>query len=367
LCISGHCWSLTTEGGGMKAARLHEYREHVGPESLKVEEVEEPKITGPSDVIVRVGGAGLCRTDLHIVEGQLKDLFGPALPYTLGHENAGWVEEVGSAVTNVAPGDTVITHPLANCGSCRACRAGNDMYCADPAFFSGFVTDGGFAQLLKTGSRAVVKLTPSHHPKDIAALADAGLAAYHAVRKAKDILTPGTKAVVIGAGGLGHIGVQCLKALTPAEVIVLDTSEAALDLAKGLGADHTVRVDGNEVAAVRELTGGLGAEAVVDFVGEDASLASGIPTLRQGGTYYLVGYGGTLHVPTAAIIAAEISFVGNLIGSYRDLLELMDLTAQGEVTLHTSAYPLDAINDAVADLNEGKLRGRAILVPEDAA
>lgn len=349
----------------MKAARLHEYGAHIGPESLKVEEVDEPKITDPSDVIVRVGAAGLCRTDLHIIEGQLEEMFGPALPYTLGHENAGWVEEVGSAVDNLAVGDTVITHPLATCGSCRACRAGYDMYCANPAYFPGIVTDGGFAQLLKTGSRAVVRLPASLHPKEIAALADAGLAAYHAVRKAREVLSPGSRVVVIGAGGLGHIGVQCLKALTPAEVIVLDTSEAALDLAKGLGAHHTVRVDGNEVAVVRELTDGLGAEAVIDFVGEDDSLKSGIASLRQGGTYYLVGYGGTLNVPAVAFIVSEISFVGNLIGSYRDLSELMDLAAQGVVTLHTSLYPLDAINDAIADLNEGRLRGRAILVPED--
>jgi NAD+-dependent secondary alcohol dehydrogenase Adh1 len=351
----------------MKAARLHEYTEHIGPESLKVEEVEEPKVTGPSDVIVRVGAAGLCRTDLHIIEGQLAETFGPALPYTLGHENAGWIEEVGSAVDDLAVGDTVITHPLATCGSCRACRAGNDMYCANPAYFPGMVTDGGFAQLLKTGSRAVLRLPSTLHPKEIAALADAGLAAYHAVRKAKEVLSPGTKVIVIGAGGLGHIGVQCLKVLTPAEVIVLDTSEAALELVKGLGAHHTVRVDGDEAAAVRELTGGLGAEAVIDFVGEDDSLQTGIASLRQGGTYYLVGYGGTLNVPAAAFVGGEISFVGNLIGSHRDLSELMDLAAQGKVTLHTSTYPLDAVNDAIADLNQGRLRGRAILVPEDIA
>src|SRR5579859_5465402 len=197
----------------MKAVRLHHYE--VQP---VVEEVAEPKITAPHDVIVRIGGAGLCRTDLHIIEGQWAEKSGVKLPYTLGHENAGWVHEVGSAVSNVAVGDTVIVHPLITCGLCRACRAGDDMHCSNSAF-PGISVDGGMATFLKTSARAVVKLDPSLAPKDIAALADAGLTAYHAVKKASQLLYAGTKAIVIGAGGLGHIGVQCQKAITPAEII----------------------------------------------------------------------------------------------------------------------------------------------------
>src|SRR5881398_1719734 len=217
----------------MKAVRLHQYEEHP-----VVEEVAEPKVTGPFDVIVRIGGAGLCRTDLHIIEGQWAKITGVSLPYTLGHENAGWVHEIGSAVSNVAVGDTVIVHPLITCGLCRACRAGDDMHCINNAF-PGISVDGGMANFLKTTARAVVKLDPGLAPKDIAALADAGLTAYHAVKKAATILYPGTRAVVIGAGGLGHIGVQCLRALTPAEIIVVDPSERARALAGELGADTT--------------------------------------------------------------------------------------------------------------------------------
>src|SRR5947209_11817796 len=200
----------------MKAVRVHHYHE-----LPKVEEVAEPKITGPWDVIVRIGGAGLCRTDLHIIEGQWAEKSQVRLPYTIGHENAGWVQEVGSAVSNVAVGDTVIMHPLITCGFCRACRSGDDVHCIRSAF-PGIDTDGGMANFLKTSARSVVKLDPILHPKDIAALADAGLTAYHAVKKASHLLYPGTKAVVIGAGGLGHIGIQCLKALTPTEIIVVD-------------------------------------------------------------------------------------------------------------------------------------------------
>src|SRR5213082_3996831 len=214
----------------MKAVRLLEYNQ-----LPKVAEVAEPKITGPFDVIVRIGGAGLCRTDLHIIEGQWAEKSGVKLPYTIGHENAGWVQEVGSAVSTVAVGDTVILHPLITCGFCRACRAGDDMHCTNQAF-PGISVDGGMANFLKTSARAVVKLNPSLHPKDIAALADAGLTAYHAVKKASPLLYPGTKTVVIGAGGLGHIGVQCLKALTPAEIIVIDRSEDSLELARATGA-----------------------------------------------------------------------------------------------------------------------------------
>jgi NAD+-dependent secondary alcohol dehydrogenase Adh1 len=341
----------------MKAVRLHQYLQQ--PE---VEEVDEPKITGPHDVIVRIGGAGLCRTDLHIIEGQWAEKSNVTLPYTLGHENAGWVQEIGSAVSNVQVGDTVIVHPLVTCGLCRACRAGDDMHCVNSTF-PGISVDGGMANFLKTSARAVVKLDSSLQPKDIAALADAGLTAYHAVKKASPLLYPGTKVVVIGAGGLGHIGIQCLKALTPAEIIVVDRSPEALELTRSWGADHTVLVDGNQVAKVKDITDGQGAEAVIDFVGEGGAIEDGVAMLRRAGSYYVIGYGGKLNVPTIDIISTEINFIGNLVGTYNDLAELMTLTAQGKVTLHTVTYPLAATNDAIHDLDSGRLRGRGILVP----
>ncbi len=342
----------------MKAVRLAQYNQ-----MPSVTEVDEPKVTGPNDVIVRIGGAGLCRTDLHIIEGQWAEKSGVTLPYTLGHENAGWVEAVGSAVSNVAPGDTVIVHPLMTCGFCRACRAGDDMHCSNSAF-PGISVDGGMANFLKTNARAVVKLDSSLAPKDIAALADAGLTAYHAVKKAAAHLYPGTKAVVIGAGGLGHIGVQCLKALTPAEIIVVDRSPEALALTKNWGAAHTVVADGKEVPNVLDITNGQGAEAIIDFVGEGGAIEAGVGMLRRAGFYYVIGYGGKLNVPTIDIISTEINFIGNLVGTYNDLAELMTLTAQGKVTLHTAIYPLDAALDAIHDLDSGKLRGRGILVPQ---
>jgi NAD+-dependent secondary alcohol dehydrogenase Adh1 len=341
----------------MKAVRLHSYLQ-----TPIIDEVADPKITGPFDVIVKIGGAGLCRTDLHIIEGQWKEKSNVALPYTLGHENAGWVHAVGSAVQNVAVGDTVIVHPLITCGSCRACRAGNTMHCENSAF-PGINTDGGFATFLKTSALAVVKLDPSLHPKDIAALADAGLTAYHAVKKAAAILYPGTTVVVIGAGGLGHIGVQCLRALTPATIVVVDRNEKALALSKSLGADATVLADGKQVATVREMTNGLGADAILDFVGENGAIEDGVAMLRNAGSYYVIGYGGTLHVPLIDIISTEINFIGNLVGTYNDLAELMTLTLSGKVKLHTTTYPLDAFRDGIDDLDHGRLQGRGILIP----
>ena len=340
----------------MIAARLHRYHD-----PLAVESVPEPDISGPHDVIVRMGGAGLCRTDLHIQEGQWAEKSGVELPYTLGHENAGWVHEVGSDVTNVEVGDTVIVHPLVTCGLCRPCRAGDDVHCENNVF-PGISVDGGFADLLKTSARSVVKLDPSLEPKDIAALADAGLTAIHAVKKAAEILHPGSRAVVIGAGGLGHIGIQCLKAMTPAEIIVLDPSEKARALAGEIGADTTVAADGKQVDTVLELTDGKGAEAIIDFVGEKGAIEDGVAMLRDAGSYYVIGYGENVNVPTIDIISREVNFIGNLVGSYNDLVDLMTLTAQGKVALHTHVYPLDAVNDAMADLDQGRLQGRGILI-----
>jgi len=341
----------------MQAVRLHHYDERP-----TVEDVPEPQISGPHDVIVRIGGAGLCRTDLHIIEGQWESRAGVELPYILGHENAGWVHEVGSAVEDLARGDTVIMHPLVTCGLCRACRAGDDMHCAK-GDFPGIARDGGMAEFLRTGARAVVKLDPSLQPADVAALADAGLTAYHAVRKAAPQLYPGTKAVVIGAGGLGHIGIQSLKALTPAEIIVVDRSDAALKLAQEFGADHAVVADGSQVQKVQELTDGQGAEVVIDFVGERGAEHDAWAMTRRAGSHFVIGYGGALNVETIDMISTERNVIGNLVGTFNDLAELMTLAAQGKVKLHTQTYPLSAVNDAMDDLDGGRLQGRGILVP----
>jgi NAD+-dependent secondary alcohol dehydrogenase Adh1 len=341
----------------MKAVRLHAF--HSPP---VVDEVPEPSIGGPLDVIVKIGGAGVCRTDLHIIDGQWDAAMGTPLPYTLGHENAGWVNAVGSAVTNVSVGDTVILHPTPTCGFCRACRAGDDMHCV-ASTFPGLSTDGGMAEYLLTSARACVKLDPQTQPADVAALADAGITAYHAVRKAVPLLYPGTTCVVIGAGGLGHIGVQCLAALTATTIVVVDRDPDALKLAQYLGADHTVVADGAQVQAVADLTGGAGADVVLDFVAEQGAEQDGWAMTRPAGSYFVIGYGGTVRIPTLDIISTERNIIGNIVGTYNELAELMALAQAGKVTLHTRTYPLAAAAEALADLDAGRVRGRAILVP----
>jgi NAD+-dependent secondary alcohol dehydrogenase Adh1 len=221
---------------------------------------------------------------------------------------------------------------------------------------------GGMAELFKTSARAVVKLGPNAGPAEVAALADAGLSAYHAVNKAIPALDPGSFAVTVGVGGLGHIGVQCLKAMTSAQVVAVDTSEDALKLALDCGADHVITADGQQTQQVRDLTG-AGANAVFDFVGEDSTIGDSIAMLRPGGTYYLIGYGGTVTLPTLPLVLGEVTIAANLIGTYPDLAGLVTLAGQGKVTLHCARYPLDAIGDAIDDLRHGRIRGRAILIP----
>ncbi|GAC1444512.1 MAG: NAD(P)-dependent alcohol dehydrogenase [Mycobacteriales bacterium] len=335
---------------------------HAYHQQPSFDDVPEPALTGPLDVVVRIGGAGVCRTDLHIVNGDWAAAMDPALPYTIGHENAGWVHAVGAGVTNVAVGDTVILHPQPSCGLCVACRAGRDMQCAD-AFFPGLSShDGGMADYMRSTARACVKLDPATDPADVAALADAGLTAYHAVRKAVPLLPPGTTAVVLGAGGLGHIGVQCLEALTAARIVVVDRNPDALALAAKIGASATVVADGDHVQAVLELTGG-GAEVVLDFVAEQGAEADSWAMTRPAGSLFVIGYGGQLQIPTLDFVAGEKNIVGNIVGTYTDLAELMVLAQTGRVTLHTQRYPLAHALTALSDLDAGRIRGRAILVP----
>lgn len=341
----------------MRAVQVTGYHQN-----MQLAEVPIPTPTGPFDVVVKIGGAGVCRTDLHILEGQWAEKSQVQLPYTIGHENAGWVHAIGSAVTNVREGDKVIVHPLITCGLCRACRSGDDVHC-EASSFPGIDTNGGYADYLKTSARSVVKIDEALEPADVAALADAGLTAYHAAAKAARRLTPRDRCVIIGAGGLGHIGIQVLKALSPAELIVVDRNPEAVKLAVSIGAHHGVVADGTQVEHVLELTGGNGAEAVIDFVGEGGSTGEGVRMLHRAGDYHVVGYGENINVPTIDIISTEINFIGNLVGSYNDLQELMVLAAQGKVKLHTSEYPLDEFQRALDDLDAGRVRGRAILVP----
>lgn len=347
----------------MKAAVLHQYDEKIArPKLVEYEEVPNPKIEKASDVIVKVGGAGVCRTDLHIVEGLWRPKVKVTLPYVMGHENAGWVEEVGKGVEGFKKGDAVICHPLITFDHDLAARKGEDMH-SEGSVFPGINADGGYAELLKTSQRSLVKLPQTLAPKDVAPYADAGLTAYRAAKKAARHLLPGQFAVVIGAGGLGHIGIQVLAALCAAKIIVVDRSDAALKLAKEMGADYTVKADEHQVEKVKEITKGFGAEAVIDFVGEGGSIDQGLAMTRNAGYYYVVGYGGDIKISAMDMITTERTIVGNLVGNYAELVELMALADRGKVHLATQPYPLADANKALQDLHAGKVRGRAVLVP----
>jgi NAD+-dependent secondary alcohol dehydrogenase Adh1 len=347
----------------MKAAMLYEYDREMNVE-LRLEDVPVPQVTRPGEVIVRVGAAGLCRTDLHIIEGVWADIQDPQrtlLPYIMGHENAGWVEDVGPGVTSVQVGDAVICHPLRTCGVCLGCRRGEDMYC-ERGVFPGLNTNGGFADYLLTNERALIKLSPNVAPIDVAPLADAGITAYRVAKKAARLLTPGQYCVVLGVGGLGHVALQSLHNLCGARTIAVDRSLAARQLAKELGAHYVLDGGDDVVQEVKELTHG-GAHAVIDFVGELGAEQVSWQMLRAGGTHYVVGYGGEIRIPTVNMVIQEIAVAGSLVGNYLELVELMELNAEGRVKLHAQQYSLANINQALSDFKQRKIVGRGVIVP----
>ncbi len=319
-----------------------------------------PEPSGPSDVLVRIGGAGVCATDLHAIDG-LMEPAGVTLPRVLGHENAGWVEEVGSGVTTVAPGDAVLVYPPYSCGLCVPCRRGNDMHCAHHEF-TGLSVDGGFADYVLVSERSLLRLPDGVEPAAVAPHADAGLTAYHAVRRLAHLAVPGTTAVVLGVGGVGHIALQLLRQLGSSSIIAIDTDSRRRALATELRADNVI--EGRDtVDAVRDLTAGRGADLVFDFVGTDQTHADSTAMLARGGAYSMVGYGGTISVPSVSLVVQEHSLVGNLVGSWIDLWEVLQLHAAGRLTLKTETYALDSVNDVLDKLREGEITGRAVLVP----
>ena len=353
----------------MKAQVLHKYNPKMDEKVWVTEqEMPDPKLEKSSDVIVKIGAAGVCRTDLHIIEGvweHIQDPKGDLLPMVMGHENAGWVEEVGKDVVGFKKGDPVILHPIISGtdGTCLSCRRGLDQHAEEGAFPGLNIKEGGYAELLKTSVRNLIKLPSILAPKDVAPFSDAGLTAYRVVKKATRHLLPGQTCVIIGAGGLGHIAIQCLKAMCAANIIIVEKSAEALKHAMSLGGDEGVLIDGNEVERVLELTKGKGGEAVIDFVGEKGSTAMGIKMTAGSGYYYIVGYGEEIRVLAVDVIISEKTIVGNLVGTWSELYELMELANKGLVTLSMQEYKLGDANKALHDLNEGKVKGRAVLVP----
>ena len=353
----------------MKAQVLHKYDPEMKQDVwVKEEEVPNPKIEKASDVIVKIGAAGVCRTDLHVIEGEWRHIQDPddkLLPCVMGHENAGWIEDVGSDVEGFKKGDSVILHPIISGtnGTCLSCRKGLDTHAENGSMPGLNIKEGGYSELLKTSVRNLIKIPNTLTPKDVAPFSDAGLTAYRVAKKATRHLLPGENCVIIGAGGLGHIAIQCLKAMCAADIIIVEKSEAALKHAMELGGDHGVLIDGNEIEKVQELTKGKGSEAVIDFVGEKGSTAMGIQMTSNGGFYYIVGYGEEIKSLAVDLIISEKTIVGNLVGTWSELYELMELADRGKVKLSMQEYKLDDANKALHDLNEGKVKGRAVLVP----
>jgi NAD+-dependent secondary alcohol dehydrogenase Adh1 len=311
-------------------------------------------------VLVKIAGAGVCATDLHAIDGELEQA-GLSLPVVLGHENAGWVEATGDHVVTVAPGDGVVLYPPYSCGLCVPCRRGQDVHC-ERHQFTGLTVDGGFADYVLVSERSVVKLPQGTDPTELAPHADAGITAYHAVNKLAHLARPGSTSVVIGVGGVGHIALQLLRELGSGGVVAVETDERRQRLASELGADEVI-AGGGVPDAVREHTNGRGADLVLDFVGSDETHADGLAMLGRLGTYSMVGYGGTLSVPSAAMVGAEQSAVANLVGSWVDLWEVLQLHARGKLTLKSETHPLEEVNDVLSMLRQGEITGRAVLVP----
>jgi len=345
----------------MRAVRLTSWKHD--PELVDVAQPEP----GPGQVLVRVGGAGACHSDLHLLhdfDGS-KVAFSP--PFTLGHENAGWVHAVGPGVTGVEIGAAVAVYGPWGCGRCHRCRQSMENYCERGreigAGGGGLGLDGGMAEFLLVPDARLLVPLGDVDPAEAAPLTDAGLTPYHAVKRSLSLLLPGSTAVVIGAGGLGHMAIQMLKALCPATVVAVDTSAGALDLAARMGADHTVVASDAAAAEIGDLTRGKGVDVVIDLVGVDATLALAASVARPLGHVTLVGIGGGSFPFSFFTAAYEVSFATTYWGSQAELMEVLALARAGHLRPHIERFTLDQAPQVYRDLAEGRILGRAVIVP----
>lgn len=345
----------------MQALRLTEWKHD--PE---LQEVAEPD-PGPGQVVVRIGGAGACHSDLHLSHDFEAGLLPWGPPFTIGHENAGWVDSVGAGVTGVEVGEPVLVYGPWGCGLCRRCRLGMENYCEHQAEIGamggGLGLDGGMAaKMLVPSSRLLIPLGDLD-PVDAAPLTDAGLTPYHAIARSRHLLVPDSTAVVIGAGGLGHMAIQILRALTPATIVAVDQNDAALVLASDLGADHAVLNGPDAAAEMLDITKGRGAELVLDIVGVDATLALAAAVVGQLGHLTIVGIGGGTLPVSFFGMAYEASVATTYWGTVPELFEVVSLASRGLIRAKVHRVGLEGALAAYRDMAAGRIEGRVVVTP----
>ncbi|NUS06853.1 MAG: NAD(P)-dependent alcohol dehydrogenase [Nonomuraea sp.] len=342
----------------MKAYQL------VAPGEGELREVDVPA-PGPGEVLVRVAACGVCHSDLHLLHAS-----GLPYPMTLGHEPAGTVAEVGAGVRGWEAGQGVLGYIVWGCGVCRRCAAGAENACE--RFPRGFVPGpglgfpGAMAEYLVAPARSLVPLGDLD-PVEAAPLADAALTPYHAIGLSRELLTPAATAVVIGVGGLGHLAVQILRAVTGSRIVALDVDRAKLESAEGYGADETVVSDEDAADRVLELTEGVGADVVLDFVGSGPTLALGAAVLASYGRLSVVGLaGGTLPFPATSPpmgLPWGATVTKPYAGTRRDLHEVLALARQGRIRARVERHPLTDATRVLNDLEQTRIEARAVLIP----
>lgn len=343
----------------MRGALLYEYGQ-----PLRIEEVPKPTIEA-GEVLVKIAGAGFCHSDLHIMDGEIKIL--PKLPHILGHENAGYVAEVGQGVKSVKEGDPVIVYGGWGCGYCRWCITGNEQMCLEPRWVGLSEYAGGYAEYLRVPhERYLVKLERLN-PRDSAPLADAALTPYRAIKRAMPYLTPDSWALVVGVGGLGQYGVKLLRLLTGVRIVAVDINDERLALAQKYGADKVYNSTHHPelVQELLTLTQGQGFMSAFDFVGSEETLALCIRTCASDGKVSQIGLaGGTAHLKVLENSRFEVLFEATLWGNIQELREVVALAESGRLTpIPTEFYPLEQINAVAQKLKAGQIKGRAVIVP----
>jgi propanol-preferring alcohol dehydrogenase len=322
--------------------------------------VPEP---GPGEVLVEIRAAGLCHSDLHIMEWP-EGMLPWTVPFTLGHESAGVVAALGPGVDELAEGDPVLVYPSWGCGSCRNCLLGSENRCVErPARPGGGIgLDGGLAEYLLVPSPRLLVGIDGLDPVHAAPLADAALTPYHAIKTSLGLLHPGASVVVVGVGGLGHVAVQLVRALSPARLVAVDAREAALELARDAGAEAAFLAPDLDPADVRAAAGSHGATLVLDFVGSDTTLALAARVLGTGGHVTIVGIGGgTFPMASGLPLEWSVSRISN--GTIPELHEVVELARAGAISLEVERLRLDDALEGYRRLRAGEVVGRAVVVP----